>query len=124
MGNFRRALRCLSAVDSASYAARRRSDDVAEAGRPVEQLERTLGGAFTKALARQQLGLRLFGQVGDVQQVLDDQRVDQVFEHPHELGIELVELCARLLSGAAPDEGLDLRMLVRQEFCGGFWAAV
>src|SRR5437762_1812870 len=92
----------LSAGAEPSYSF---SNDIAEIGR-LEQPQGTFGDALAKALAREQLGLGLAGQVGDVDDVLDDQRVDHVFDHAHEVGVESAEIA--WLGGPAADEGLDL----------------
>src|SRR5690349_2808524 len=79
------------------------SDHVAEVGR-LEQAQGALGHALAKALAREQLRLRLAGQVGDVEDVLDDQRVDDVLDHAHEVGVEPAELLGAVRSAA--EEGV------------------
>src|SRR5437867_10187461 len=91
------------------------ADNVREAG-VAEQLQRMLGHPLAEALAREQLGLRLGGQVGDVEHVLDDQGVDHVLDHAHEVGIEAAEL---LGAYRMADEGLHVRVLVGEELARG-----
>src|SRR5262245_25166774 len=95
-------------------------DHGAEAHGVAEQAQRVLRAALAKALAREQLGLRLGRQIGEVDQVLGHQRVDHVFEHPHEVGIEpreTIGLCAAT-GRATGDEGAHIGVIFRQEFRG------
>lgn len=75
-------------------------------------MQRAVRLTLAKAFSREQLGLRLSGQVGYVEDVLDDQRVDHVFKHPHKIGVEL--RIAAIVASAA-DKGLYLGMAIRQE---------
>ena len=100
-------------------------DDGAEADRVAEQPQRVLRPTLAEALAREQLGLRLGRQVGDVDQVLDHQRVDHVFEHAHEVGVEARKPLTVAGRGSAADEGAHVGVVLGQELRGaGFGMAV
>ena len=87
-----------------------------------EQLERILAGALAVALAAEQLGLRLDGQVGDVDDVLRDQRVDHVLDHADEVGVERGEGAALWRGGA--EEGAHVGVVVGQELGPALIAAM
>ena len=94
---------------AAALAASRRSEQGRER-RTVDQgpvrgvavqVQRIAADAVAVRLAREQLGLRLVGQVGDVDDVARDQGVDHVLEHAHEVGVQAREIAVSVGTGDA-----------------------
>lgn len=96
--------------------------DLDPQGLAAKQLQRIVLHLVAHVLAVEQLLLRFQGQVGDHEDVALDQRVDQVLQHPHQIGIQAGELVGGL--GALTQEGAYPRVVRRQEVSPRLWIAV